>query len=203
MASCFLPLHPPRPLRPPPCWMCIAWRFSVTPTFTLYLLDSTQVKLRQLYFQICSAIMTMGFSFTLGTLLGWHIYLITRNKTTIEVNCLYDELMCQINTKYIFGYCKLHSWHPTLASITNQYEQNGWLENLGRTIIILSMLVFTKILLWYLPISCLFCLDFKSLILAIKYISLFSLRWWHIIFMSVRYWDQTCWNGYSPLQWVI
>lgn len=35
-------------------------------------------------FYICSAIMTMGFSFTLGTLLGWHLHLITRNKTTIE-----------------------------------------------------------------------------------------------------------------------
>lgn len=66
-------------------------------TLSFISFDSTLGKLTELYFQICSAIMTMGFSFTLGTLLGWHMYLITRNKTTIEVSCLYHELIRQVN----------------------------------------------------------------------------------------------------------
>ncbi|TXG49480.1 hypothetical protein EZV62_025355 [Acer yangbiense] len=62
----------------------VSWKFIIHSFNIEFNLDVLLETLSIMKFSVCSGVVMVALSLTLGTLLGWHIYLITRNMTTIE-----------------------------------------------------------------------------------------------------------------------
>lgn len=104
--------------------------------------------------------MMLALSVTLGTLLGWHIYLITHNMTTIEVHHWLTFHSWLHRLEFVPVQLSNATFKFPFASIMREYEPHGWQRNLGWAIVIHSISVFTKILPWYWPPPFLLLFDY-------------------------------------------
>lgn len=143
-----------------------------------------------------------ALTLTLGTLLGWHVYLIIRNMTTIEVNC--DIWKMEVELLF-WEYLLIHSW----TWIFCQYYEairTGWLArksgqsyrhpyNLSvyKNIVSVSLLLFFFFLSFVFVFACVSCMFLFLVIYSIvkKRLTLLSFC------LLIRSWVQTWWNGYG------